>query len=981
MLGRSRKKRQGSTGSIDMLSAAVNQQQPTSSSETSSSAPSRGVYNFILDRARGAVNFGGERLRTRSSASEDGIHLSSSPTDHPGTVKHLFAGQSAAGATTTSQKSRAGLSHIVEGGIPFSTSGQEIPAPSKAATGVLGGPLFRRAQAMSNPTRPGWLNAGRGPSPLTTSPSTPAGLSAAAGAEQRRKTSAEKASVYSESGKKPAFLSRSSTDLGTFLQPAVTNNFSRSVDDVSRLDRQQPSEVARPTPTHSAGTTNELLPQTENSPATCSDSRTIRKQRSTSLSPSVAPSDFLSTSAPTSRSRTPSSSSQSIPFPTSTSNPELNLAPTSSPTALVRDLRRDSQVIMCEGFLQRKVDYAPPSSPKPPPSTFTPHAHNLSSNHSSSASTHPSTHSPSPRRTKSDVNLQKGWKPYRAVLKGSKLYLHKVPGDLSSTAKQLFPIGIIEEAAAVSPAPNVAARTIFDGGAGTPIDDGTKRKVRAFWGTGASSHPGLFTSGEGRGKEREIATGGTLESLYHELVFRTTFTGRMAVSPPFPLPSPSPLALQTLLEWSPLTKPYLVLSLSGVEVRPYDNSQRSFIFELGTEDGHRSLLQASSFSEQQMWISSFRRSGTQIALRRATFLAQSPLAEEGEEAVAAAKTVTLQHTPTSTAVFGVPLHVLVARENTTVPDFVEKALRIVEERGLTEVGIYRISGENRLILKTKEQLDRGDEPNSLLHFDVHNVSGLVKMFLRELPDPLIPFNFYDAFLHANSIDNYDERLYALRDLIWKLPAPNFLLMRRLTEHLDRVSDNEDVNAMHAGNLAIIFAPTLLRAPPGPASFGLSMINLGKAANIIKSLILRSAWLFGEELDPQAVEAEFEPPIDPAEVTPTYHAEEDVALAVLNDPPESCRGERLETEDCVAEQSDAASDQPVVDHLSSPDASKVPTILPTDNAPPVAKSPRPINFPSSLPNEPSCDHPPSPPNFTSLALSLPSPLTDSFAFPS
>lgn len=47
--------------------------------------------------------------------------------------------------------------------------------------------------------------------------------------------------------------------------------------------------------------------------------------------------------------------------------------------------------------------------------------------------------------------------------------------------------------------------------------------------------------------------------------------------------------------------------------------------------------------------------------------------------------------------------------------------------------------------------------------------------------------------------------------------------------------------MHAANLSIIFAPTLLRAPPGPASFGLSMTNLGKAANIIKSLILRSAW--------------------------------------------------------------------------------------------------------------------------------------------
>jgi hypothetical protein len=51
--------------------------------------------------------------------------------------------------------------------------------------------------------------------------------------------------------------------------------------------------------------------------------------------------------------------------------------------------------------------------------------------------------------------------------------------------------------------------------------------------------------------------------------------------------------------------------------------------------------------------------------------------------------------------------------------------------------------------------------------------------------------------------------------------------------INRVTDNEGVNAMHAGNLAIIFAPTLLKPPPGPSSFAISMTNLGKAVNLIK----------------------------------------------------------------------------------------------------------------------------------------------------
>jgi antitoxin (DNA-binding transcriptional repressor) of toxin-antitoxin stability system len=111
---------------------------------------------------------------------------------------------------------------------------------------------------------------------------------------------------------------------------------------------------------------------------------------------------------------------------------------------------------------------------------------------------------------------------------------------------------------------------------------------------------------------------------------RPTSTFVTAQQPPPPQSWPSPGAVQNLREWMPNSKPYLVLALSGVQVQPYDNSQRSFIFELSTEDGQRSLFQASSLDEMRMWISNFQKSGTQIAFRRATFLAQTALAEEDE---------------------------------------------------------------------------------------------------------------------------------------------------------------------------------------------------------------------------------------------------------------------------------------------------------------------------------------------------------------
>lgn len=106
---------------------------------------------------------------------------------------------------------------------------------------------------------------------------------------------------------------------------------------------------------------------------------------------------------------------------------------------------------------------------------------------------------------------------------------------------------------------------------------------------------------------------------------------------------------------------------------------------------------------------------------------------------------------------------------------------------MTEVGIYRISGENRIVNEFKDSLNRGYPASSLFTplTDVHNVTSLVKLYLRELPDPLIPHSFYDSFMKANNVEGYDERLYAIRDLVWKLPRVHFALLRRLCEHFDK----------------------------------------------------------------------------------------------------------------------------------------------------------------------------------------------------
>ncbi|KAJ2843106.1 hypothetical protein IWW36_005669, partial [Coemansia brasiliensis] len=151
-----------------------------------------------------------------------------------------------------------------------------------------------------------------------------------------------------------------------------------------------------------------------------------------------------------------------------------------------------------------------------------------------------------------------------------------------------------------------------------------------------------------------------------------------------------------------------------------------------------------------------------------------------------------------------------------VPAIVEKCLTEIELRGLEEVGIYRVSGAAADVSRLRAlfnadpdavDLGSGDFP------DINVVSGVMKQFLRELPEPLMTFGLYDGFINAASIDDYDERLWAIKDLVHALPAPNYTVLKRLVEHLERVTDYEEINHMYGTNLALVFGPSLLRPPP------------------------------------------------------------------------------------------------------------------------------------------------------------------------
>uniref|UniRef100_A0A3Q1G209 Rho GTPase activating protein 27 n=1 Tax=Acanthochromis polyacanthus TaxID=80966 RepID=A0A3Q1G209_9TELE len=175
-------------------------------------------------------------------------------------------------------------------------------------------------------------------------------------------------------------------------------------------------------------------------------------------------------------------------------------------------------------------------------------------------------------------------------------------------------------------------------------------------------------------------------------------------------------------------------------------------------------------------------------------------------------------------VFGCHLATLCQQERTTVPRFVEKCVRAVEKRGLDIDGLYRVSGNLAVIQKLRykadhEELDLEDGQWE----DVHVITGALKLFFRELPEPLFPYSHFNKFISAIRIPDYNTKLSCIYELVRSLPPPNHDTMKLLFGHLHRVIQYGDDNRMTVQNVAIVFGPTLLRPEMESSNIAMHMV--------------------------------------------------------------------------------------------------------------------------------------------------------------
>ncbi|KAJ3113218.1 hypothetical protein HK100_002057 [Physocladia obscura] len=177
--------------------------------------------------------------------------------------------------------------------------------------------------------------------------------------------------------------------------------------------------------------------------------------------------------------------------------------------------------------------------------------------------------------------------------------------------------------------------------------------------------------------------------------------------------------------------------------------------------------------------------------------------------------------PSEKGIFGKPLadSVSISRLSPTshLSSVVSRCLEFLESPAvIAEEGIYRLSGSKLQIQALRKQFDADgdvdlvrlrDEGKEIV--DVHVVTGLLKLYLRELADSVLGEGQIKLdLLKCAHLPDKSDRTKELTHLLPQLPDVNYALLKRIAQHLNLIIQNKDLNKMSINNLSIVFAPTL-----------------------------------------------------------------------------------------------------------------------------------------------------------------------------
>lgn len=178
-------------------------------------------------------------------------------------------------------------------------------------------------------------------------------------------------------------------------------------------------------------------------------------------------------------------------------------------------------------------------------------------------------------------------------------------------------------------------------------------------------------------------------------------------------------------------------------------------------------------------------------------------------------TTTTASTPTAieppNVLFGSELADRAEYERRQIPSVVTRCIEEVELRGMEMEGIYRKTGGNSQVKSIQEGFDKNENYDiSDPDMDITAVTSVLKQYFRKLPTPLLTYDIYDRVLETNSLSSDSEKCDHLQNVFNQLPRQHKDCLEFLMFHLSRVASRESENLMTPRNLAVVFAPTIMR---------------------------------------------------------------------------------------------------------------------------------------------------------------------------
>eukprot|EP01103_Thecamoeba_quadrilineata_P000823 TRINITY_DN10723_c0_g1_i1.p1 TRINITY_DN10723_c0_g1~~TRINITY_DN10723_c0_g1_i1.p1 ORF type:complete len:681 (+),score=135.35 TRINITY_DN10723_c0_g1_i1:28-2070(+) len=188
--------------------------------------------------------------------------------------------------------------------------------------------------------------------------------------------------------------------------------------------------------------------------------------------------------------------------------------------------------------------------------------------------------------------------------------------------------------------------------------------------------------------------------------------------------------------------------------------------------------------------------------------------------------------------FGVPIEVLTARDGGKVPAFFSACVDyLTTAPALTEEGLFRISAPRPDLEKYQGELDLGNKVSFKDLNDPHIVSGLLKMWFKSLPHPLLlsenEMETYNTWISATS-ESSDQMLVKAKNFVDSMPEANRRVAKKVMKMLVKITREQAKNKMSLNNLAIVFSPILLH--PRDEKFQTSIARSTAILDNLKSII-------------------------------------------------------------------------------------------------------------------------------------------------